>query len=227
MEEAIHYLEANFRRRPHLDEIAGSVCPGKYHFQRLFERWAGISRTRFLRFLTVECAKERLRESQSVPGAALDAGLSGPGRLHDLFVVSEALTPAEYRRPGAGLRIALGFHETPFGQYLLATTARGICALYFVSGDDGSAALDQLTNHWSQARFVEDHVQTRPLVDRIFSPVVADRRRPWHLLLKGADFQVEVWQALLMWRCSGCRSVTVSTIRRSGRSSRSPSAPRW
>jgi AraC family transcriptional regulator of adaptative response/methylated-DNA-[protein]-cysteine methyltransferase len=197
VEEAIHYLEANFRQRPSLDEIASSVHLSKYHFQRLFKRWAGISPTQFLHFLTVEYAKQRLRDAQSVLDTALDAGLSGPGRLHDLFVTFEALTPGEFKRRGAGLRIAFGFHDTPFGQCLLATTDRGICALYFVQAGDRSAVLEQLTAHWPQARLAEDPIQTQLLVDRIFSPVSTDRSQPFHLLLKGTNFQVKVWQALL------------------------------
>jgi AraC family transcriptional regulator of adaptative response/methylated-DNA-[protein]-cysteine methyltransferase len=197
VEEAIHYLEANFRQRPNLDEVASSVHLSKYHFQRLFKRWAGISPTQFLHFLSVEYAKERLQESTSVLDAALDAGLSGPGRLHDLFVTFEAITPGEYKRGGAGLDIAYGFHDTPFGQCLLATTERGICALYFVPDDDRAAALELLANAWPQARLAEDRDQTQPLVDRVFSPAVTDRSRPFHLLLKGTNFQVKVWQALL------------------------------
>ncbi len=120
VEQAIRFLEAHFRRQPTLDEIAASVHLSKYHFQRQFTRWAGISPTQFLHFLTVEYAKERLRESQSVLDATLDAGLSSAGRLHDLFVTLEAVTPGEYRRQGAGLRIAYGFHDTPFGRCLVA-----------------------------------------------------------------------------------------------------------
>jgi len=197
VEEAIRYLEANFRRRPSLDEIASSVHLSKYHFQRLFKRWAGISPTQFLHFLTVEYAKERLQASHSVLDAALDAGLSGPGRLHDLFVTFEALTPGEYKRQGAGLRIAYGFHDTPFGQALLATTERGICALYFVLDGDRSAVLEQLAGHWPQAHLAEDRARTQPLVDQIFAPISTEQPRPFHLLLKGTNFQIKVWQALL------------------------------
>jgi AraC family transcriptional regulator of adaptative response/methylated-DNA-[protein]-cysteine methyltransferase len=197
VEEAIHYLEANFRQRPNLEEIASSVHLSKYHFQRLFKRWAGISPTQFLHFLSVEYAKERLKESKSVLDAALDAGLSGPGRLHDLFVTFEAITPGEYKRQGAGLDISYGFHDTPFGQCLMATTERGICALCFVQEGDRDAALEQLVAAWPHANLVEDPDQTQPLVDRIFGPTAMDEARPLHLLLKGTNFQVKVWQALL------------------------------
>jgi len=195
--DAIHFLEANYRQHPSLDEIADSVHLSKYHFQRLFKRWAGISPTQFMQFLTLEYAKERLQESQSVLDAALDAGLSGPGRLHDLFVTLEAMTPGEYKKRGIGLQITYGFHDTPFGECLLATTERGICALYFVQEDARSAALEQLTTHWPQASFEEDPSQTQPLIDQIFAPASTGQARPFHLLLKGTNFQVKVWQALL------------------------------
>jgi AraC family transcriptional regulator of adaptative response/methylated-DNA-[protein]-cysteine methyltransferase len=197
VEQAIRFLEANFRRHPSLDEIAESVHLSKYHFQRLFKRWAGISPTQFLQFLTLEYAKERLQESQSILDAALDAGLSGPGRLHDLFVTFEATTPGEYKKQGTGLQITYGIHDTPFGKCLLATTARGICALHFVQTSDIPAAVKPLTDHWPQAQLVEDRRQTQPLVDQIFAPASADHSRPFHLLLKGTNFQVKVWRALL------------------------------
>jgi AraC family transcriptional regulator of adaptative response/methylated-DNA-[protein]-cysteine methyltransferase len=197
VEQAIHFLEANFRRQPSLDEIADSAHLSKYHFQRLFKRWAGISPSQFLRFLTLEYAKERLQKSQSVLDAALDAGLSGPGRLHDLFVTFEATTPGEYKQQGAGLQITYGMHDTPFGRCLLATTVRGICALHFVQSSDTAAALQALKEYWPQASLVEDRSQTQPLVDQIFAPAPTGPARPFHLLLKGTNFQVKVWQALL------------------------------
>lgn len=197
VEQAIRFLEANFRRHPSLDEIADSVHLSKYHFQRLFKRWAGISPTQFLQFLTLEYAKERLLESQSILDAALDAGLSGPGRLHDLFVTFEATTPGEYKKQGTGLQITYGIHDTPFGKCLLATTARGICALHFVQSSDTSTALKPLTDHWPQASLVEDRSQIQPLLKQIFAPASTGQSRPFHLLLKGTNFQVQVWQALL------------------------------
>ena len=202
VEEAIRYLEANFRHRPSLDDVARSVHLSKYHFQRLFKRWAGVSPTQYLQFLTLEYAKDRLRESRSVLDAALDAGMSGPGRLHDLFVTFEAITPGEYKRQGAGLHIAYGVHDSPFGPCLLATTKRGICGLDFVPQGERDATIEQLAAHWPQASLSEDRNQTQPPIDRIFAPLPGhpgpgSRRRPFHLLLKGTNFQVQVWQALL------------------------------
>jgi AraC family transcriptional regulator of adaptative response/methylated-DNA-[protein]-cysteine methyltransferase len=197
VEEAIYFLEGNFRQQPSLDEIAGSLHLSKYHFQRLFKRWAGISPTQFLQFLTVEYAKERLREAQSLLDVTLDAGLSSPGRLHDLFVTFEALTPGEYKHQGAGLDIAYGFHDTPFGPCLLATTQRGICGLQFVPDGDRPAALQRLGERWPRAHLVASSSETEPLVQRIFAPTSGDPPRPFHLLLKGTNFQVNVWRALL------------------------------
>jgi AraC family transcriptional regulator of adaptative response/methylated-DNA-[protein]-cysteine methyltransferase len=197
IEQAIRFLEAHARRQPSLDEIAASVHLSKYHFQRLFKRWAGLSPTQFLGALTVAYAKERLVASRSVLDAALDAGLSGPGRLHDLFVTFEAVTPGQYKGQGAGLEIRYGVHPTPFGPTWLATTARGICGLHFLPEADPSAARDALAREWPHARLVEASGDIRPLVEHIFAPLPPDEPRPFHLLLKGTNFQVQVWQALL------------------------------
>ena len=194
--QAIDYLAANFRRQPSLDEIADSVHLSKYHFQRLFKEWAGISPSQFMQFLTIEYAKQRLVESQSVYDAALDAGLSGAGRLHDLFVTFEGITPGEYKKRGSGLQISYGFHDTPFGMCLLASTERGICNLNFVpSGKEN--AVEQLKTGWPQAEFIEDSLQTQGIVNQIFSPLPNRPSRPFHLLLKGTNFQINVWRALL------------------------------
>jgi AraC family transcriptional regulator of adaptative response/methylated-DNA-[protein]-cysteine methyltransferase len=197
VEQAIQYLEDNFRRQPSLDEIAAHVHLSKYHFQRLFKGWAGVSPTQYLHFLTVEYAKEQLAKSHSVYDASLDSGLSGGGRLHDLFVTFEAVTPGEYKQQGEGLDIIYGFHETPFGGCLIATTGRGICALRFVAPDGQEAVLAELRNEWPLAGFEEDAAVTEPLSKRIFSAPNNGHKRPMHLLLKGTNFQVQVWRALL------------------------------
>jgi AraC family transcriptional regulator of adaptative response/methylated-DNA-[protein]-cysteine methyltransferase len=191
VERAIHYLEANFRRQPTLDDMAASVHLSKFHFERLFKRWAGITPTQFLRYLTLEYAKARLSESRNLLDAAYEAGLSGPGRLHDLFVTFEAVTPGEYKQEGAGLEITYGFHDSPFGTMLLAMTVRGICALFF----GGPTTVDDLARLWPQSRLVQNPGATQPVVDRIFVPTQGSR--PFHLLLKGTNFQVNVWRGLL------------------------------
>lgn len=194
VEAAIRYLEANFRRQPSLDEIADAVHLSKYHFQRLFKRWAGVSPTQFTHFLTVEYAKGRLAEASTVFDAALDAGLSGGGRLHDLFVTFEAMTPGEYKRQASGLTIRYGAHPTPFGVCVLAVTERGICALRFVEeGTDATVA--QLQAEWPGAEWIRSDSATAPVIDTVFVPGRATRPLP--LLLRGTNFQTQVWRALL------------------------------
>jgi AraC family transcriptional regulator of adaptative response/methylated-DNA-[protein]-cysteine methyltransferase len=202
---AIRYVEENFQQQPTLDEIAASVHLSKHHFQRLFKQWAGISPTQFMQYLTLDYAKERLNDSHNVLETTLEAGLSSPGRLHDLFVNFEAVTPGEYKQRGAGLEISYGFQPTPFGTCLLAMTSRGICALRFVepgretaaSTSSAQSVLAELKEEWPQAVWVENNAEIAPIVERIFSRGLGDEKRPFHLYLKGTNFQVQVWQALL------------------------------
>ena len=197
IEKSIQFVEDNFKSQPSLDQIAQSAHLSKYHFNRLFKRWAGISPIQFLQFTTLEYTKQKLAESRSLLGVSLDSGLSGPGRLHDLFVTFEAMTPGQFKQMGAGLQIVYGFHDTPFGECLLARTARGICHLGFVDDTDRNAALELLQLNWPEAEFVEDQSVTDPVVRRIFSNAHSREARPFHLLLKGTNFQVNVWRALL------------------------------
>lgn len=198
IEQAISYIEHNFRRQPDLDEIAASIHLSRYHFNRLFKDWVGISPVQFLHFLTLDYAKEQLREAENVLDTALQAGLSGPGRLHDLFVTFEAMSPGEYKRQGAGLDIDFGIHPSPFGLCLLAQTERGICHLAFLGNgpDDRSAAIDTLSERWPGATCRENQVGTFSSIERIFTQQ-ADGQRPFHLLVKGTNFQINVWKALL------------------------------
>lgn len=198
IEQAILFLEENFQSQPTLKEIADHVGLSEYHFQRLFTRWAGISPKRFLQFLTIQYAKGLLAESQSLLDTTYEAGLSSPGRLHDLFITHEAITPGEFKRQGAGLTIAYGFHDTPFGQALLGLTERGICGLLFVEAGKRDEALEELKSNWPEAHFCEDRAATQPLIDQVFTPdSEQEQRRPLHLYLKGTNFQVRVWEALL------------------------------
>jgi AraC family transcriptional regulator of adaptative response/methylated-DNA-[protein]-cysteine methyltransferase len=194
---AIQYLEQNFQAQPSLEEVAAGLNLSKYHFQRIFKSWAGVTPSQFSHYLTLEYAKERLRESRSLLETSLEAGLSGPGRLHDLFVTFEAMTPGEFKKGGAGLEIHYGFHPTPFGPCILALTERGICALRFLSPDGSEIGLANLKTEWPQAKFIENPSRTAPVIGRLFagSPHAGTNR--FHLLLKGTNFQVQVWQALL------------------------------
>jgi AraC family transcriptional regulator, regulatory protein of adaptative response / methylated-DNA-[protein]-cysteine methyltransferase len=193
---AIRYLEANSTAQPTLEQIAGQVGLSPFHFQRLFQRWAGVSPKRFLQFLTAAHAKRLLRESCSILDASFAAGLSGPGRLHDLLITAEAVTPGEYKSGGAGLKLRYGFHATPFGQCLIGVTERGICRFEFV--DDGrSQALERLQLAWPEASVAEAEAETREMVERIFVRTPGGEARSLQLLLRGSNFQLKVWQALL------------------------------
>jgi AraC family transcriptional regulator of adaptative response/methylated-DNA-[protein]-cysteine methyltransferase len=168
-----------------------------FHLQRVFSRWAGISPKRFLQFLTVDYAKSRLLAAQSLLDTAYDAGLSGPSRLHDLFVTLEGVTPGEYKSGGEGLAISVGQHSTPFGECLLATTPRGIVALNFLDPDHSwDEAYAALQNAWRAAAITVDPQATAPLAERIFAPQGGDLP-PLRILVKGTNFQVKVWEALL------------------------------
>lgn len=193
IEKAIQYIEQNFQEQPDLSTIANHVGLSDYHFQRLFTRWAGTSPKRFVQFLTINFAKQLLADSKSVLDTTYEAGLSSPGRLHDLFVTHEAITPGEFKRQGAGMTIAYGFHATPFGDCLLATTERGVCNLLFVNGERRQT-YQTFADHWAGANLVEDAAQTQPFVEQLFAPTTNKR---FHLLLKGTNFQIQVWQALL------------------------------
>ena len=209
IEQAIQYIEANVHRQPELDEIASAIGLSEYHFQRLFTRWAGISPKRFIQFLTKEHAKELLARSENLLDTTHQVGLSSLGRLHDLFVSTEAVTPGEYKSHGAGLTIRYGLHPTPFGKCLIATTERGICHLGFVQTSEGNA-IDNLVADWKQAKMNEDYESTAPLIARIF-PNTSTRLsaapeadsafnkadQPLSLHLRGTNFQIKVWEALL------------------------------
>jgi AraC family transcriptional regulator of adaptative response/methylated-DNA-[protein]-cysteine methyltransferase len=197
VEKAIAFIEANVDRQPSLEEIAESVHLSAFHFQRLFSRWTGISPKRFLQFLTVEYAKTLLDDAPSVLDAALDAGLSGAGRLHDLMVVCEAVTPGDLRRRGEGITIAYGFHPSPFGRCLIAATDRGICTLRFVWDEAPEAMLSALRRRWPLAHLTEDLRRIGALAKQVFGFPAPEASAPLHLYVRGTNFQIQVWQALL------------------------------
>lgn len=194
VEQVIAYLNAHFREQPDLATIAAQVGLSEYHLQRVFRRWAGISPKRFLQYLTAQYARDRLAQSRDVLDTAFDAGLSGPGRLHDLTVNVYAMTPAEIRDQGAGLAITYGFHDSPFGECLVATTPRGICALRFAQAGEREMVLAGLRAEWQEARFMHDPAVTKPVMARVFG---GEDRRAVSLLVKGTNFQIRVWEALL------------------------------
>lgn len=197
VEAAIRFIEKNVHRQPSLAETAAAVGLSDSHFQRLFSRWVGISPKRFMQYLTLSYAKRLLSESTSVLHAAYDAGLSGPGRLHDLFVNCEAVTPGEYKLKGQGIDINYGFHASPFGECMLAVTARGICALSFLQERNREPIVKDLRRQWPHANITADFHKTSPLVSRVFDFSQNHDPAALHLYVKGTNFQIKVWDALL------------------------------
>jgi AraC family transcriptional regulator, regulatory protein of adaptative response / methylated-DNA-[protein]-cysteine methyltransferase len=196
IEQAILFLEKNFQHQPELDEVAEKVHLSPFHFQRIFTEWAGISPKRFLQFLTVDFLKKKLTESKNIVEAAEAAGLSSQSRVYDLFTTLEAVTPQEYKLRGNGIKIEYGFHETTFGLCLIGTTDRGICWLSFVSTDeDPRVHLEQMKEHWHNSLFHENEELTSEIVKNIFNDDATNKKL--HLFVKGTNFQIKVWEALL------------------------------
>jgi AraC family transcriptional regulator, regulatory protein of adaptative response / methylated-DNA-[protein]-cysteine methyltransferase len=197
IEQALNYLNNHTGQQPTLKEVADSLNLSEYHFQRMFTRWVGISPKRFLQYLTRERAKALLAQSHSLLDVALEAGLSGPGRLHDLFVATEAVTPGEYKSRGQGLQVKYGFHPSPFGECLVACTPRGLSNLIFVQDGNRAAALKTLQLAWPLAELRESTSVTGGLVPRIFNLGQETSATPLSLHLQGTNFQIKVWEALL------------------------------
>jgi AraC family transcriptional regulator of adaptative response/methylated-DNA-[protein]-cysteine methyltransferase len=194
--QAIGFFRENFKAQPKLDEVAEHVNLSPFHFQRMFKDWAGVTPKQFLQYLSVEHAKEILKhEDANVFNTALETGLSGGGRLHDLFIKVEGMTPGEYRNGGAMLQINYSFADTPFGKVIVASTAKGVCHMAFV--DEGEEkALEQLKANFPNAVYNQ-------LVDRTQQNALFIFTQDWNRLdeiklhLKGTDFQIKVWEALL------------------------------
>ncbi|HLX67581.1 MAG TPA: methylated-DNA--[protein]-cysteine S-methyltransferase [Puia sp.] len=193
--EAIDYIRGHFQSQPSLEEVADKIHLSTYHFQRLFTDWAGVSPKKFLQYISVEHAKEVLKDQRAtVYDAAFETGLSGTGRLHDLFVSIEGMTPGEFRNGGAELEINYSFAECPFGEMLVASTARGICYMAFVEQE--AAAFADLQSQFPNARYrqVTDLTQQNALY--IFTQDWS-RLAEIKLHLKGTEFQLKVWETLL------------------------------
>lgn len=193
---AIEYIRGRVDVQPTLEDIAAAVGLSEFHLQRLFSRWAGISPKRFLQVLTLRHAQERLAKSQDLLTTSLEVGLSGPGRLHDLFVTVEGMTPGEFKQGAQGLRVEYGIHPTPFGECLLAITSRGICHLEFGSGGYWDAQVASLLRRWPAAECVLNPNSTRRTLELLFAPT-SSPKTSLPLLVKGTNFQIAVWRALL------------------------------
>ena len=179
-----------------LDDIAKEMAMSSAHFQRIFSRWVGVSPKRYQQYLTLDHAKNLLRERFTTLDTSVELGLSGSGRLHDLFLRWEAMSPGEYARDGAGLQIFWGWFESPFGPALVMGTTKGICGIAFAAETGEAAAMQDLTSRWPKATFTEDPMTLRPWVLSAFG-AADDRLEPTPIYLIGAPFQIKVWEALL------------------------------
>src|SRR5215472_1997183 len=194
---AVAFISQNWRAQPGIEGIAHACGVTSDELHHLFRRWAGLTPKEFVAAITLDHARKLLRDSASVLDAAYAVGLSGPGRLHDLFVTHEAMSPGEWKVGGAGLTLVYGFHSSPFGDALVVATERGLAGLAFADPGEKKAALDDMQRRWPRAQFREDPARTAPLARRIFDPQLWQRDRPLRIVMIGTDFEVRVWETLL------------------------------
>jgi AraC family transcriptional regulator, regulatory protein of adaptative response / methylated-DNA-[protein]-cysteine methyltransferase len=209
---AIAFVCERWRAQPEIDTIAAAAGVSASELHHLFRRWAAITPKAFLQALTLEHARRLLRDSASVLEAAFEVGLSGPGRLHDLFVTHEAMSPGEWKSGGAGLTMSYGFHPSPFGTALVMTTQRGLAGLAFADPGEEQSALADMKGRWPEANIVEDRARTAELARRIFDTGLWRADRPLRVVLIGTDFEVRVWETLL--KIPMGRAMTYSDIAR-------------
>ena len=194
---AIAHIRGNWRSQPEIETIAAAAGVSATELYHLFRRWCGLTPKAFLQALTLDRARELLRSSASVLDTAYEVGLSGPGRLHDLFVTHEAMSPGEWKAGGEGLTVAYGFHPCPFGMALVMTTPRGLAGLALADAGKERAALKDMKSRWPRARYVEDFAATAATARRIFDPALWRKDTPLRVVLIGTDFEVRVWERLL------------------------------
>jgi AraC family transcriptional regulator, regulatory protein of adaptative response / methylated-DNA-[protein]-cysteine methyltransferase len=194
---AIAFISEHWRAQPTIESMAeaSGVTPDELH--HLFRRWAGLTPKAFMQALTLDHAKGLLRDSASVLDAALDSGLSGPGRLHDLFVTHEAMSPGEWKNGGAGMTLAYGFHSSPFGTAIVIASGRGLAGLAFADPGEEQTSLADMQRRWPRATYVEDRAGTADLAQRIFDTRMWRADQPLRVVLIGTDFEVRVWETLL------------------------------
>jgi AraC family transcriptional regulator of adaptative response/methylated-DNA-[protein]-cysteine methyltransferase len=197
VQRAIAYTTENYRAQPQVEAIAHAAGTDPRHLNDLFRRWCGLSPNVFLQSVTLDHARKILRESPNILDASYELGLSGPGRLHDLFVTHEAMSPGEWKTGGEGLEIHYGFHPSPFGSALIMTTSRGLCGLAFADQGGERAALDDMKSRWPNAHYREDSASTVPYAQRIFDSGKWQPDTPLRVVLIGTDFEVRVWETLL------------------------------
>lgn len=194
----IEMITLDYRDQPSLEVIAAELGQSPTQLQKVFTRWAGLSPKAFLQAVTLDHAKRLLgKEELPLLEASYELGLSGPGRLHDLFVTHEAMSPGEWKARGGGLTIRYGFHPSPFGIALVMATDRGLAGLAFADQNGEKACLEDMTCRWPNAEYVEDREITAPYITRIFDRSKWSGDQPLKVVLIGSDFQVRVWQSLL------------------------------
>jgi AraC family transcriptional regulator, regulatory protein of adaptative response / methylated-DNA-[protein]-cysteine methyltransferase len=190
-------LTQNWRDQPSLDDLAESVGMDAEQLQRVFTRWAGLTPKAFLQALTLDHARAMLKDSASILETSLEVGLSGPGRLHDLFVVHEGMSPGAYKTKGQGLTISYGFHPSPFGLALVMATDYGLCGLAFADQGEQAVALADMKKRWCNAQYTKDSAKTAPFAARIFAPDKWKDGQPLRITFIGSDFEIRVWESLL------------------------------
>ncbi|MBV9618625.1 MAG: methylated-DNA--[protein]-cysteine S-methyltransferase [Verrucomicrobia bacterium] len=193
----IRLLDRHHTDQPDLNALANAVGLSPFHFHRLFSTWAGVTPKDFLQCLTLEHVKQLLRDDYNVFDTAIHAGLSGPGRLHDLCVTLEAASPGEMKTGGAGIQVDFGFAETPFGEALIAETKRGVCHLTFVNGEGRTSARERLASEWPNAKLNRDDARMAELSATIFTGQRSTLQRSLRTFVRGTPFQIRVWRALL------------------------------
>lgn len=197
VKHTLAFISENWRDQPSLDTLADQAGLSPTHLQRLFTRWAGLSPKAFLQAVTLDHARGLLRDSASILDASYELGLSGPGRLHDLFVTHEGMSPGIYKAHGRGLNIQYGFHDCPFGRALILITSEGLAGLAFADHGKEKSALADMTSRWPEATYVENQQATASYAKRIFESERWKPDQPLRIVFIGSDFEIRVWETIL------------------------------
>ena len=197
VKKTLGFISENWRDQPSLEVISEQAGLSPHHLQRLFTRWAGLSPKAFLQAVTLDHARDMLKGEASILDASHELGLSGPSRLHDLFVTHEGMAPGVYKARGRGLVVRYGFHDCPFGHALVMATDQGLCGLAFADAGEERAALLDMTRRWPEATYIEDRAATAPLAQRTFHPANWKGDEPLRVVFIGTDFEIRVWETLL------------------------------